>query len=169
MTSSQAWIQANLLASYGSLLFSALNIISIIVLLIIGMVQKDDLNYYLFNPDTDYVLDENGRQILDQNRQPTFKKFMHWRKSPIVFLALAVANFIVLQFPVLGVWTYIICLILTGVDFFWTVDYKNYLANLIADSAYLTWSWVIIFETTLNWVTILIFIVTSLATSGIGI
>ena len=87
MTSSQAWIQANLLASYGSLLFSALNIISIIVLLIIGMVQKDDLNYYLFNPDTDYVLDENGRQILDQNRQPTFKKFMHWRKSPIVSLA----------------------------------------------------------------------------------
>ena len=169
MTSSQAWIQANLLASYGSLLFSALNIISIIVLLIIGMVQKDDLNYYLFNPDTDYVLDENGRQILDQNRQPTFKKFMHWRKSPIVSLALAVANFIVLQFPVLGVWMYIICLILTGVEFFWTVDYKNYLANLIADSAYLTWSWVIVFETALNWVTILIFIVTSVATAGIGI
>lgn len=139
--SSSLWINVNYIFNWATAVFTALNVLWMVEMIVNAIVQRNDLNYFVSKD---------------------------WKQPLIITTVLAVISTGIIYVSALGIFAFAISLFALAFQFFFMLDYSKMLASQIEDAWYLKSTYVSLTIIGFSFVSLLVFLVTTIATAGIG-
>lgn len=144
MSSSNLWISVNYWSNWFTAIFTALNVLWMLEMIVNAIVQRRDLNDYI-DADKDW-------------------------KTPLVIMSiLAVVSAGIIYVTSLGIFAFVISLFALGFQIFFMNDYCKMLSSQIEEAWYLKSTYVGIGIIGLAIVSLFCLLITTLATTGFGL
>lgn len=139
---SSLWINVNYYSNWATAIFTALNVLWMLEMIVNAIIQRHDLNYYV-NKD--------------------------WKQPLIIMSVLAVIAIGIIYVTSLGIFAFAISLFALFFEFLFMLDYSKMLTTQIEDAWYLKSTYVGLVIIGIAFISLLVLLITTLATSGIGL
>lgn len=144
MSSSNLWISINYFSNWFTAIFTGINVLWMLEMIINAFVQRKDL-----------------KDFIDKSKD--------WKSPLAIMMVLALTSTGIIYVSALGIFAFVISLFALGFQFFFMTDYSKMLSDQIEDAWFLKSTYVGTGILGVAIGSLVLLLITTLATSGLGL